>query len=975
MAHVKKLVMQGFKSFAKKTEIPFDQGINVIIGPNGSGKSNISDAICFVLGRLSVKSMRAEKARNLIFMGSKYQRPAKEAVVEMIFDNKDRAFAIEQEEVSIKRIVRLQGGSIYKINNETKTRAEVVETLGQAGIDPYGYNLILQGQIQSVVRMHPDERKKIIGEVAGISVYEWRKEKSLKELEKTESRLKEIGTILRERTSYLNNLEKEKAAAQRYKDLQLIVKRCRASILKKKHDDKVKEIASLVKTIEEKIGQKDKMTEKAMALQEEMDKFSEKVNQINKHIRDATGLEQGRLREEITNLRAELEGLRVRREGVEHRKEEVERRIEEMKKTVPELQEEITKLREESPLVAKKSHELKKKKEELAVIEQERKRALTFRSEMAGLRDRIEDRKKQLGRATGESETLVKNIEELSDKLEFNTEKECVEAIEYFKKALAKEEDRVEEIREEELEKEKLISVAESGISYNEEVKKKIDSLDVCPMCQSKMTAEHVGHVVGEANAKIGKARDDLSMARERLAKLKQDRGEASKKIIDLERKVSNYEKELNALRNVGEKKALLKKSVDNENLLRKEIDELEKRRGSLEGKGDNLSKIDEKYSNKMLEIEEISSRTMEDVDTTLLYKERELEKTKSIVERGREDLQDIGDQIETMEREIDVKEKALEGKEKKQKELNEKFQKMFQDRDATQNKYQETSIKFNEMQSESRQVEDQVNYLKIGKAKLDGEKETVEMDMAEYQGVELLTGSLAVLEEKLRKSQSTLDTIGSINMRALEVYEDVKKEYDVVKEKVDTLDKEKGEILKIIEEIDKKKKKTFMKTFTAINELFRQNFSKLSTKGGEAYLEIENKQDVFDGGIDIIVKLSRGKYFDVTSLSGGEQTLVALSLLFAIQEYKPYQFYIFDEIDAALDKRNSERLAALLKQYMKAGQYIVVTHNDAIILDADILYGVSMHDGVSKMLSLRVNEVGKDVGKESGGEEAFDKG
>jgi chromosome segregation protein len=975
MAHVKKLVMQGFKSFAKKTEIPFDQGINVIIGPNGSGKSNISDAICFVLGRLSVKSMRAEKARNLIFMGSKYQRPAKEAVVEMIFDNKDRAFAIEQEEVSIKRIVRLQGGSIYKINNETKTRAEVVETLGQAGIDPYGYNLILQGQIQSVVRMHPDERKKIIGEVAGISVYEWRKEKSLKELEKTESRLKEIGTILRERTSYLNNLEKEKAAAQRYKDLQLIVKRCRASILKKKHDDKVKEIASLVKTIEEKIGQKDKMTEKAMALQEEMDKFSEKVNQINKHIRDATGLEQGRLREEITNLRAELEGLRVRREGVEHRKEEVERRIEEMKKTVPELQEEIAKLREESPLVAKKSHELKKKKEELAVIEQERKRALTFRSEMAGLRDRIEDRKKQLGRATGESETLVKNIEELSDKLEFNTEKECVEAIEYFKKALAKEEDRVEEIREEELEKEKLISVAESGISYNEEVKKKIDSLDVCPMCQSKMTAEHVGHVVGEANAKIGKARDDLSMARERLAKLKQDRGEASKKIIDLERKVSNYEKELNALRNVGEKKALLKKSVDNENLLRKEIDELEKRRGSLEGKGDNLSKIDEKYSNKMLEIEEISSRTMEDVDTTLLYKERELEKTKSIVERGREDLQDIGDQIETMEREIDVKEKALEGKEKKQKELNEKFQKMFQDRDATQNKYQETSIKFNEMQSESRQVEDQVNYLKIGKAKLDGEKETVEMDMAEYQGVELLTGSLAVLEEKLRKSQSTLDTIGSINMRALEVYEDVKKEYDVVKEKVDTLDKEKGEILKIIEEIDKKKKKTFMKTFTAINELFRQNFSKLSTKGGEAYLEIENKQDVFDGGIDIIVKLSRGKYFDVTSLSGGEQTLVALSLLFAIQEYKPYQFYIFDEIDAALDKRNSERLAALLKQYMKAGQYIVVTHNDAIILDADILYGVSMHDGVSKMLSLRVNEVGKDVGKESGGEEAFDKG
>jgi chromosome segregation protein len=94
-----------------------------------------------------------------------------------------------------------------------------------------------------------------------------------------------------------------------------------------------------------------------------------------------------------------------------------------------------------------------------------------------------------------------------------------------------------------------------------------------------------------------------------------------------------------------------------------------------------------------------------------------------------------------------------------------------------------------------------------------------------------------------------------------------------------------------------------------------------------------------------------------VTSLSGGEQTMVALALLFAIQEHKPYHFYIFDEIDAALDKRNSERLAGLLNQYMKMGQYIVITHNDAIIMDSDVLYGVSMHEGVTKILSLNLNE------------------
>jgi len=215
MTYIKKMVMQGFKSFAKKTEIIFDKEINIIIGPNGSGKSNISDALCFVLGRLSIKSIRAAKASNLIFMGSKFIKPGKEALVEVVFDNTNNDFSMNVKEVSLKRIVRKNGQSIYKINNETKTRFEVIELLAQAGIDPHGFNLILQGQIQGIVRMHADERRKIIEEVAGISIYELRKEKSLKELDKTESRLKEIMTILRERTSFLKNLEREKQQAEK----------------------------------------------------------------------------------------------------------------------------------------------------------------------------------------------------------------------------------------------------------------------------------------------------------------------------------------------------------------------------------------------------------------------------------------------------------------------------------------------------------------------------------------------------------------------------------------------------------------------------------------------------------------------------------------------------------------------------------------------------------------------------------------
>ena len=125
MVYIKKLVLYGFKSFPRKTEIPFTPEINCILGPNGSGKSNITDALCFVLGRLSIKSMRAAKATNLIFLGTKTASPSKEAAVEIIFDNSDRAFSIDQNEISIKRIVRRNGQSIYKINGHTETRQEI----------------------------------------------------------------------------------------------------------------------------------------------------------------------------------------------------------------------------------------------------------------------------------------------------------------------------------------------------------------------------------------------------------------------------------------------------------------------------------------------------------------------------------------------------------------------------------------------------------------------------------------------------------------------------------------------------------------------------------------------------------------------------------------------------------------------------------------------------------------------------------
>lgn len=956
MVYIKKLVIYGFKSFAKRTEIVFDKEVNVILGANGSGKSNVSDAICFALGRLSIKSMRAAKAKNLLFLGSKYVKPVKEAYVELVFDNSSRLFGLDTDEVSLARIVKRNGQSIYKINAETKTRTEVIELLAQAGIDPHGFNIILQGQIQYIVRMHSEERRKIIEEVAGISIYESKKEKSLHELEKTEEKLKDISATLRERRLYLKNLEEERAEALKFQELQVNLKKYKASILTKKIEEKQKELDKINASMEEKVLQKDKLRATVQKNQAEIQDLQEKIMQINKSIQQATGVEQESLHNQIANLKAEIEGLKVRKEGYENRKNEVERRIDEIKNSMPNLEKEIVELRQESPILAKKAQDLKKKKDELAKIEEERNKLINLRTEFFSLKEISKDKEKQLTRAQSESESILRQIEEISTRLSLKSEEECIANINSFRQSLQEKEKRLLILHETELTNAKLISVAESEIERNNKIKSQVEKIDICPLCQSKITPEHINHVSSHSNEKIKEYRLQLESSQKEIQKIHDERNLLNNDIRELKLKLLSIESELIRHKNIKDKKEQLKNHVNNEKSIKDEMIRIEERRKVLEVKIIDLPKIEEKYDSILLEIEEISSRTKDDADTALLYKERELENIRNIIKHSSKDLITIKTEIDALTINNKTKSDLLITKQKQEEELNTRFKKMFETRDNIQKSIHEKSINLSEIQNEIRNLEEQINYFKIGKAKLEAERDAVSMEMQEFTGLEIIKASFEVLEEKIKKTQETLNQIGSINMRALEVYDGVKKEYDLVEQKVQTLEKEKEEIMKIIDEIDKKKMRSFMKTFRSMNELFTRNFSRLYNKG-IAYLELENEEDIFTGGVNIVVKLAKGKYFDVTSLSGGEQTLVALSLLFAIQEYKPYHFYIFDEIDAALDKRNSERLASLINQYMKSGQYIVITHNDAIIMKSNVLYGVSMHEGVSKVLSLKVSD------------------
>jgi len=954
MPFIKKLVLNNFKSFARQVEIPFINSTNIIVGPNGSGKSNVTDAICFVLGRLDIKNMRAAKSANLIFLGSKEIKPAHEASVKLVFDNTDGSFPFQQNEISIERVVRRNGQSIYKINNETKTRQEILELLSQSGVDPYGSNIILQGGIQSVVKMHAEDRRKIIEEVAGISIYEDKKEKSLRELEKTEINLKEVIATLRERGIYMKNLEQERKQALRFKELEATVQKYKASILSKKILERKKEIEKLNEFLGKQGTIRENQRQKIDILQGEIKATEQEIEKINEIIYKSGGIEQEKLHNQITDLKAELAGLVVKKDGNEQRLSELLKKREQMNKDLKEMESQLKKLRDKSPVLDEKTRELEQKKKKLEELEKLRKEHFKTRNDFELAKIRILNKRQELKSKELENSSIMQELDDLAKELSI---KQLDSATEHLKKLrqkydeilLAQEKSNVGIMK---LEKE--CSAFGSEISGFDEIKKKVAEFDVCPLCKSKMTPEHIKEVTKDCDEKSSMLAKKILENTKDITKLQVIIDSDRKELASLSNETAKINVEIIKLQNGEKRKERIKQLHHDTLILNSEISELDKKRSALEKKFEENKGIEEKYDLLLQDIKEISARTEENADIYTMTNQRDIEKSQLIIKQSYRDEEYLKDEIVELQAIITERNTDLKEKEKAERELTEKFKKLMEKRDVFVSEINSKNTSIMEVRHMIESIDSQLNNQTVERAKINSEIEIKELDFQQFKGIEIVQASFDALQYKLENSQNALNSIVSPNLRALEIYDSLKADYDEISKKAEQLFKEKEEILKIITEIDRKKKRSFMKTLTEINGAFAENFQKLSAKG-TAYLELENTEDPFAGGLNIVVRISKGKYFDVTSLSGGEQTLVALSLLFAIQKYRPYPFYIFDEIDAALDKRNSERLAALIQQNFGNRQHIIITHNDALMSTAPVLYGVSMQDGISKLISIEL--------------------
>jgi len=303
---INRMVMHGFKSFGKRTELVFGRDFNCILGPNGSGKSNVLDALCFVLGKGSSKALRAERSASLIYNGGKTKKPAKFGEVSIFFDNTDKVFPTEDDTVKVTRIVKPTGQSVYKINDKTRTRQQILDLLALAKINPDGYNIILQGDIVRLVEMSTNERRGLVEEISGISIYEEKKQKALRELEKVGQKIEEAEIILKERNGYLRDLKKDRDQALKYKQLNDKIKVNKGSYLKKQIDKK----ETLKKQFDVRIAKHqekfDKVMTKIKALREEIKVKREDIKAISQEVEEKGDTEQRTMAKELEELRVEV---------------------------------------------------------------------------------------------------------------------------------------------------------------------------------------------------------------------------------------------------------------------------------------------------------------------------------------------------------------------------------------------------------------------------------------------------------------------------------------------------------------------------------------------------------------------------------------------------------------------------------------------------------------------------------------------
>jgi len=504
-------------------------------------------------------------------------------------------------------------------------------------------------------------------------------------------------------------------------------------------------------------------------------------------------------------------------------------------------------------------------------MEQERRRFYIIKSDISTLENQKSQKEKYLTEFQKESQSINQSIAAILNEINYEknvdtNESMKIETISKMKKIS----EQIDNIERKILENEKRNAVLEMDVKRETKLKSDIIALESCPICKQNVGEGHKHKIATTANIKIDYASKEIETNLENKKKYSSEIANMKEMELSLKIKLEKLNIDGAKLESSEEKRERVRVISKKQKEIEEELILLDKKIHGKKIDYERLKNIEEEYDETRLSLQEISFTDM-DVDSEIQMKKREIGRLTIELKSTQRDMEDSKIGLRKIQLLITEKANEERKKEKEERELYKKSQKFFDLRNSLQDQQKVVETDIIGLQHSIKNFEDKANYNKIQKAQLEAHIESLNSELSEFASFEPIALSVEQLKERLQKSQFEISKLGNVNLRALEVFDKVEEQVALIEGKVKTILREKEQIEKIVQEIDKKKKKSFFTTLYAIDEYFTRNFSQLSKKG-EVLLELENKKNPFDGGLNISIKVSKGKYLDVTSLSGGEQ-------------------------------------------------------------------------------------------------------
>lgn len=974
--YLKEIIVNGFKSFADKIDIVLNDEITCIVGPNGSGKSNIVDAVRWVLGEQSVKTLRGDGAMSdVIFVGSASRKMKNVASVELVFDNSDHYLTVPYTEVSIKRRVFRSGENEYFLNNQKCRLKDILNLFLDSGIGKESFNIIGQGEVQKILSESKDERRLIFEEAASILKYKKRKEEALRKLDRTHEALDRVQDIINELELQVTPLKRQSEEAKKYLEYKKKLESLEIALL-------AYDIYHLTEEEKLKTAEKKKLDDEVLiALKEEnvrdskILKYKQEEDELQKEITFVQN-ELLKTAEEVVRQESSLELFKLERRKKEEGTTDEELRIllTEQSKDKKELSLLDTELEELNETLKIKEDEVNTKKKELDSTKMAKKNYLSEYSKIdqdqLSYKHKIDFLVSEEEKGSNLPEVIRYLLKEESLKGIYNTIGNVVTTDDIYAKAL-----------DTSLAASKNFVLVKDDTCAKEAIsnikKKKKGRATFFPLNiikpryipqDIKNSLERIDGYYGILADKI-KTEDmykDVIYNQFGLVLLAKDMDSAlviakqtmnKYKIVTLDGDVINTGGSMS-----GGTFYKGRSSV----MIRQEIESLRRTYQALTKSRQKVLLDIKESEEKITTIEDIYyklDKELENIKITITEKDKRYKELSANLVRKNESIK----RLEASTDSFDQKEKELieefyrkstykEKLEKKKIFLDDKLKTLksnlasFEDEDTYEGrilKKKQDTIK--NLEIELSRIDVKLNsYLQTL-----AEEYTMTYEKArnEYQ----LTEEIEESRKLVNQYKMIIKDLGMVNLQAIEEYDRVKTRYEFLLHQKEDLEKAEATLFEIMDELDQVMKDEFLKTFNEIKEEFKVVFSKMF-HGGSADLKLTNPDDLLTTGIEIIASPPGKKLSTIQLLSGGEKTLTAISLLFAILNIRKLPFCIFDEVEAALDEANVSQFGKYLEHYKNKTQFLIITHKKKTMEYADTLYGITMQEsGVSKLVRVEM--------------------